>query len=627
MNIKQKFLISFGILLLLLTVSGVLMLRQVNQLGHAVDVILRENYRSVIICQNVSEALERIDRGLLFVFAGLTVDPSFFTEQIDTINREWKAELDNLTVPTEEELADKVTKLLTGYIALLPELRNSAPKDRMAVYRDKAYPLFLELKREINDILTLNHSSMSKANNLARAEADRLFRQGIGLLLGCFVFVIAFSWVLTRWIQQPLQKLIGMTDEIAGGNLALALDSKSNDEIGRLARSFNAMTIALRHAQSQLVGRLHRSEQMNKDVFSELPTPIAVFDIHSERIKLATRSAQRYFGLEEGRKLGEFSFEWLPEIFNRVRRNGGTGVADRNGGVIQQFIDGKEFFFQPAAIPLPAEAPPEARTDVVVILKDVTLAHEQQELKRSVISTVSHQLKTPLTSLQMSIYLLLEEKCGVLSPEQLDLVMAMRDDSQRLTEIIGDLLDLDSASRPERLTTEPHAPNELLLNAKDRFSAECRSHSLALEIECDPLAPPVAVAPNRINYAFDNLIGNAIRFTPPGGVIRLAAKARKNAVEFSVSDTGCGMSEETAAHVFEPFYRGPGQDAASGVGLGLAIVKEIIAAHGGKIAMRSKKNAGTVFTFTLPAEERKNHVDSGIVGDTARPGVFGVCDL
>lgn len=602
MNIRQKFLTGFGILLMGIGIFGILLLRQVDKLGRAVDVILRENYQSVIICQNVNEALERIDNGLRLSLSGHPAESNFFAAQIEKINREWQAELRNITLPTEGERAERAAKLLAEYFALLPRINDSGtpPDERTARYREKVFPLFLALKTEIGGISALNQQNMIESKNLAAMEAGRLHRQGIILLVGCVIFVIAFLLLLTHWIQKPLQKLIGMTNEIANGNLSLTLDSRANDEIGQLSRSFNSMAITLRNAQSQLIGRLHRSERMNKDVFSELPTPIAVFDIGSERIELATQSARQYFGLVEGRKLEEFSGEWLPEIFKRVRQNGVISISSKNDGVIQHFIDGKEFFFQPMAVPLPAGVPLEQLTGVVVILKDVTMAHEQQELKRSVISTVSHQLKTPLTSLQMSIYLLLEERCGALTPEQLDLVMAMRDDSQRLTDIIGDLLDLNKASKSGALVTEPHAPNELLLMAGDRFRAECQEHSITLETQCDPLAPAVPVALNRINYAFDNLIGNAIRFTKPGGKIRLTAKAAGNAVEFTVADTGCGMSGEVLKHLFEPFYRGPGQDTASGVGLGLAIVKEIIIAHGGDIKVESEVDSGTVFTFTLP---------------------------
>lgn len=601
MSIKQKILTGFGILLLAIGIAGVLTLRQVGQLERAVDVILRENYQSVIICQNVNESLARLDRALLLALAGQAVAPEVIEAETARIRGEWQAELHNITLPTEGVRAGKVAKLLTDYFASLKPVNDPAvaAEARLTGYRQTVYPLFVELKKEIGGVQMLNQQNMIDAKNLAGREADQLYKRGIVLLFGCVFFVLMFSLLLNHWVRRPLQKLISMTNEIANGNLSLALDSRANDEIGQLSRSFNAMAIALRNARSQLLGRLSRSEKMNKDVFSELPTPIVVFDVRTERIELATQSARRYFGLEEGKFLNQFP-EWLTEIFKRVRQNGVISIASKNDGVIQQFIDGKEFFFQPTGVPLPSGVPLEELTGVVVIFKDVTMAHEQQELKKSVISTVSHQLKTPLTSLQMSIYLLLEEKCGVLNADQLDLVLAMRDDSQRLTDIIGDLLDLNKISGSVPLVTESCAPNALLSAAKERFAAECQEQSISLELECDPLSPVVQAALTRIDYVFDNLIGNAIRFTPPGGKIRLSAKPVKHGVEFSVADTGRGMNKEVLKHLFEPFYRGPGQDSASGVGLGLSIVKAIVTAHGGNIKVASEENSGTVFSFTLP---------------------------
>ena len=606
MSIKQKFLVSFGILLGMVSLLGVVMLRQVNKLGDAVDVILRENYQSVVICQNVNEALERIDSGLLLSCAGWpSMERKFLEEQIAKINRAWDAEMQNITVPGEGERAEKVRKLFSEYVTVLHQIIQPANSTefRRTLYQKRAYPLLTELKKNTGEILMLNQNNMLDANNAARLEARRFHNNGLFLLAGCIVFIFTFSLLLTRWVQHPLEKLIAMTDEISNGNLSLALEVRSKDEIGHLSRSFNTMASALRTAQGQLVSRLTRSERMNKDIFSELPTAIAVFNAQSESIEVTTQSAAKYFGFEEGTRLDDLKFEWLREIFTRAKQNGVLCNAGKNDGVIQHFIEGKEYFFQPTGVPIPAGAPPEQITSVAVIMKDVTMAHEQQELKRSVISTVSHQLKTPLTSLQMSVYLLLEEKCGPLTPEQLDLLMAMRDDSERLSDIISDLLDLNRISKSGTLPTESHTPNELLLMARDRFLAECQEHSIKLEIQCDPLAPAVPVTLTRINYAFDNLIRNAIRYTSPGEKIVLSAKTAKNAVEFSVSDTGCGMTREVQSHLFEPFYRGPHQDSSSGIGLGLAIVKEVITAHGGKISVRSKEKAGTTFTFTLPVSD------------------------
>lgn len=607
MNIKQKFQISFGILLLLSGTVGLLMLRQADRLGEAIDVILRENYQSVIICQNVNESLERINSELLLSAANWKSDNDqiFFKTQINNINKQWAAELRNLTIPGEHEMAHEIAGLLKNYFAVLPEIldRKSTPELRQKVYIEQVFPLFVQLKIKTASVLELNQKNMTDANNTARIEAKELRQAGMILLGAGLLFLAIFSWLMTHWVQKPLRKLITMTNEIGNGNLALTLDFHSKDEIGQLASSFNAMAAALRNARGQLMSRLNRSEQINKDIFSELPTPITIFDVQSERIQISTQSADKYFGLKEGRHLDELKYDWLKEIFKRVKQHEVTSIAEGNQGIIQHFIDGKEYFYQPTAMPIPADSRLDLNsklTGVLVIFKDVTLAHEQQELKRSVISTVSHQLKTPLTSLEMSIYLLLEEKCGAVNPEQLDLLMSMREDSGRLTEIITDLLDLNKASAPGNLDTAPIMPNELLNQVKSRFQDECREHEIKLEIHCELTAPAISVALNRINYAFDNLIANAIRFTKPGGKIRLEAKVAEDAVELTVSDTGCGMSEEVQSHIFEQFYRGPGQDFQSGVGLGLSIVKEIIQSHGGKISVQSKENVGTAFTFTLP---------------------------
>lgn len=265
MNIKQKFLVAFGILLVLLAVAGVLMLRQVDQLGRTIDEMLRENYQSVIICQRVNEAMERIDSGLLLSLSGQSIDPGFFPAQTDIIRREWQNELRNITLPTEGERAERVEWMLPRYFALLSAInRENRPEEGMKRYREELSPLFHELKKEVGGILTLNQNNMAEANRLARLKSAQLFRQGIALLLGSFAFVLVLSLLLTNWIQRPLRQLIAMTNEIANGNLALALDSRSNDEIGQLSRSFNAMAIALRNAQNLLTTISSQSKDMSR---------------------------------------------------------------------------------------------------------------------------------------------------------------------------------------------------------------------------------------------------------------------------------------------------------------------------------------------------------------------------
>ena len=604
LDIKKKFLISFGILLLLIGAVGGVMIQQVGKLGRAIDVILRENYQSVLLCQQMNNALERVDSALLYTFTNWDSDVApVITENIELMKKSWAAELRNVTVQGEKERAEKIEKLLPRYIALLPEITDKKQPEqrRREIYRHQAYPLFLEIKALSGEILALNQQNMSQAKDSARIEAEYLHRRVLMILAGCCLFAIILTVLLKNWILNPIRKLIQLTTEISNGNLDIVLDSRSNDEIGQLSRSFNTMATALREARRNDRIKLERSERTTRDVFRELPTPIAVFDAVRGRVEIATQSADRCFKLHPGVKVDHLNLPWLDEIYEKVLHTGQVSTCSENDGIIQYFIDNKEYFFQPTAIPIPMDAPPEKISGIGVIMKDVTMAHEQQELKRSVISTVSHQLKTPLTSLQMSIYLLLEEKIGKLNPDQLDLVMAMRDDSDRLANIVSDLLDLNRASGRQKVKLVRHSPSALVAEAAERFNAECLEKNIRLVTEVAPDLPDIPVEKMRIRYIFDNLISNAIRFTPPGGTITLWAENRNDTVLFSVSDTGRGMSPEVRSHLFEQFYRAPGQDPKTGVGLGLSIVKEIITSMNGRISVESQEGAGSSFLFTLPS--------------------------
>jgi signal transduction histidine kinase len=262
------------------------------------------------------------------------------------------------------------------------------------------------------------------------------------------------------------------------------------------------------------------------------------------------------------------------------------------------------------AIPIPAGHQVIEPTGIAIILKDVTEHHEQQELKRGVVATVSHQLKTPLQSLRMSIHLLLDERVGKLNEKQMELASAAKEESERLKEILDNLLDLDRIeSDHSRLQVKPVTPISLAREGAEPFLTEAKSKGVSLVNAVPEDLPDVLADGSRMRHVFGNLIGNALRFTQPGGSITITADLESDAVRFTVEDTGAGVSPEHVNRLFDPFYRVPGQDEKSGVGLGLAIVKEIIHAHGGNISVQSEVGTGTQFCFTLPLQ-KDNHKDA-----------------
>jgi signal transduction histidine kinase len=231
----------------------------------------------------------------------------------------------------------------------------------------------------------------------------------------------------------------------------------------------------------------------------------------------------------------------------------------------------------------------------------MTQVREQQELKRGVVSTVSHQLKTPLTSLRMSIYLLLEERIGTINEKQTELLMAARDDSDRLVGILNDLLDLNRIeSGKSNLSPEPVSPQRLVHDSIEPFLIEAKEKGVDLQNEVKDDLPDVLADFQKIRYVFSNLLSNALRFTDPGGYIIVRAQQEQDYVRFFIEDSGKGIAAEHLNHLFEQFYRVPGQDDKSGIGLGLAIVREIVRAHGGDVGVESRLGKGSTFSFSLP---------------------------
>jgi signal transduction histidine kinase len=271
--------------------------------------------------------------------------------------------------------------------------------------------------------------------------------------------------------------------------------------------------------------------------------------------------------------------------------------------MVQHFVGGEERYYRPEAIPiLDNERQP---TGVILVLQDVTQLRQQDEIKKGVISTVSHQLKTPLTSIRMAIHLLLEEKVGPLTEKQVELLVAANEDSDRLHSILNSLLDI-SRIESGRAPIDFHAvsPHSMVSEVVESFRRAAQDQGVSLSREFPDDLPEVWADVTRINHVFGNLLSNALQYTPPGGKITLSAKAGEERIQFSVSDTGKGIPSKYLPRIFEQFFRVPDQRKEAGAGLGLAIVKEIVEAHGGTIRVESHEGKGTTFTFTLRRADR-----------------------
>jgi two-component system, NtrC family, sensor histidine kinase KinB len=202
--------------------------------------------------------------------------------------------------------------------------------------------------------------------------------------------------------------------------------------------------------------------------------------------------------------------------------------------------------------------------------------------------------------------LLLEEKVGALTEKQVELLVAAREDSDRLHNILNNLLDISRIeSGRVQMDFRAFSPHSMVLEAMEPFRIAAQDQGVTLNVELPGDVPEVWADTTRISHVFGNLLSNALKYTPPGGTITLSAKVDEKWVEFSVSDTGRGIPSQYLPKLFGQFFRVPDQGAETGAGLGLAIAKEIVEAHGGTVGVESREGEGSTFTFTLRRADRR----------------------
>jgi len=242
---------------------------------------------------------------------------------------------------------------------------------------------------------------------------------------------------------------------------------------------------------------------------------------------------------------------------------------------------------------------------MVSVLSDITKQKELDELKSKFVANVSHELRTPLVAIEKSITLLLDGSTGKVSESQSQFLSIAERNIKRLGLLINDLLDLSKLEagkmqfQPEVISIDNTIEESVMT-----FKTWAESKSVAIEKDIQEGLPQVNIDANRIIQVLNNLISNAIKFTPKDGTVTVAValKEENSEIEVSVKDTGIGITKEDLPKIFDKFYQ-VGERVVTdvgGTGIGLSISKEIVEWHQGKIWVESEKDQGTRFVFTLP---------------------------
>ena len=405
------------------------------------------------------------------------------------------------------------------------------------------------------------------------------------MIIGTVVALLFSAYAgyqLSRSILQPIQLLTQAARDLGEGKLGQLVPVATRDEVGELALAFNKMAAQLqgyRQSTSEQIVRIHRTMETT---LASFPDPIFVLNKEGA-IELKNPAAD---GLVSSLRLNGQLPDRLQAIARNTLDSGENFLPNSFKEVISYRISGEDKFFLPRVLAMRSKE--NTLFGVAVVLYDVTRFRLLDAAKTDLVATVSHELKSPLTSVRMVLHILLEKTVGALTPKQDELLKAARNDTERLLRILNDLLDLARLDEGHAgLRKEPVAPSDLLAGVLQEMADKFTAKNLNVNFIVEPDLPAVLVDRQRINHVFTNLISNAIKHSPVNGEILLRAKPAENNddVEFSITDQGPGIPEEFHSRIFERFFRVPGQ-TQSGAGLGLSIAREITVAHGGHIGVK-----------------------------------------
>lgn len=592
-NLRQTLSLAFGGLLAVLFVVGLTSILLVARYSATLETIFRENYDTVLYAEEMKNALAELDGiAARSLWVG-NEENAAHDAAIAKFESNLRKEQGNVTLPGEAEAAARLQERWAVYKADLVRHLGREAGDPEGFYREVLLREVESAKEAVEHILDMNLANMVSVDGQARAEAVTVRNAMIALMMLGGLLAVALGVAVARSVLGPVRVLTASVGEIERGNLDSLVPVTSTDELGQLAEAFNAMAARLRGLRASNEVLLERTQRATQVALDTFPDAVAVLGTDGS-VEMANAAARRLFDLRPGASAIDGHEPVLARIVEQALASGAAFEAHGYEAAIER-TDGERRHFQPRIVPMRGHDG--NLIGLTLVLSDVTNLRRLDERKSELVSTVSHELKTPLTSIRMATHLLLEGRAGPLTPQQTELLTAAREDSDRLYSIIDDLLDMARMEEGRRgLDLQPIALAVLLEDAVDAHAAAFRSKGVRLAVESHDERPVLADRA-RLRHVFANLLDNALRHTPAGGTVTVATTARGDLTELSVADTGEGIAEQHLPHVFERFYRAA--DHSDGAGLGLAIVREIVEMHGGSVAVSSRVGQGSTFRFTL----------------------------
>ncbi|MFO8059794.1 MAG: histidine kinase dimerization/phospho-acceptor domain-containing protein, partial [Bacillota bacterium] len=547
-SLRGKVILGYLLLATLILLISAFSASNISRLTGSINKIMAENYWSVTAAERMIMALERQDSAVLLYLHGVEEEmiSEFLTSQSEFTKWLGRAE-DNVTLPNEGDLVERIDREYSTYIKAFGVMRTMEPEDRLAFYLNDMFPVLRSIEEEVGNLLRINHESMLEARDDANQMGRRVVFSTLLTGLAALLLAAGASLYISSLIIKPTRELTDLISSIQPGNVGHLKAAEKPDELGALAREVNEMIARLRTYDERVIAQLQSQKERSQAVVESITDGILVVD-EQYNIQMANQKARELFSmpypLQEGHLLEQITDE---RVFEAIKRSMAERETVELHGPEERWVarDGRDRRYYELAVSLVTRSDGTV-SGAVANFRDVTHYHEVEELKTDFISTVTHEFRTPLTSLAMNAALLTEQvEEGEISSggeEVMEVVSEMKMDTERLLDLVSDLLDLSRLeSGRVSIDMEDVRVEDLVKEAVRPFWKQAEEAGITLTVGDMGGIRRVVADPTKIAWVISNLVGNALRYTDSGGTVTIRAEERGTRVAVSVSDTGIGI--------------------------------------------------------------------------------------
>lgn len=561
MNIKTKIALLIGSLLAVIMMLGYFSAQTAGKLKKNTENILADNYNSVKYAQQMLAAL--------YMFPEDSLESSrMFLENL-------KLQRENVTEEAEGDITRRLEKTYRNFLA----------------HPDSEH--LVTLSSHISSLILLNGNAIEKKSETATRIAYKSLIWTIVLAILSATLALFMLFKLPNVLTQPIKTLVDGILEISNHNYDKRLNFSQKSEFGAVSSSFNNMAEELALFQQSNMARIISTKQYLEIVINSIDEPIIGLD-NAKTILFANNAAADILSLPKEKMLRQpaLTLSLSNDLLRRLIR----GLeGEKKEEPLKIYSNNKESYFEVHYISQPENS------GTVIMLSNITKFKELDNSKTNFISVISHELKTPISAIMMSLKLLEDHRVGVMNEEQAALARSIRENSDRLLSISGELLKMTQVEAGAlQLNPKVTKPIELINYAVNATRVLADKFKCNIEIEYPDKISKLFIDSEKIAWVITNLLSNAIHYSHENSRVIVGARQMEKQIEIYVTDFGKGIDPRYHTAIFDRYFRVPGTKV-QGSGLGLAISKEFVEAHGGTIRIESQIGKGSTFVISLKA--------------------------